>query len=58
MYYHDFGVILGLDFLVKIICIIHGIYLILIYINFGKISIFVTEIAGIPVTIIYRNYNN
>jgi hypothetical protein len=58
MYHPDFGVILGLDFLAKIIYIIHGIYLVLIYIDFGKIGIFVTEIAGVPVIIIYRNYNN
>jgi hypothetical protein len=58
MHYPDFGVILGLDFLAKIIYIIYSICLILIYIDFGKISIFVTEIAGVPVTIICRSYNN
>jgi hypothetical protein len=58
MHYPDFGVILGLDFLEKIICIVHGIYLILVYIDFGKVGIFATEMAGVPVTIIYRSYNN
>jgi hypothetical protein len=58
MYYPDFGVILDLDFLAKIICIIHGIYFVLVYIDFGKVGIFVTEMAGIPVTIIYKSYNN
>jgi hypothetical protein len=58
MYYPDFGVILGLDFLAKIIYIVYGIYLILAYIDFGKIDIFVIEIAGIPVTIIYKSHNN
>jgi hypothetical protein len=58
IYHPDFGVILGLDFLAKIIYIIYGIYLVLAYIDFGKVGIFVTEIAGIPVTIICRSYNN
>jgi hypothetical protein len=58
MYHPDFSVILGLDFLAKIIYIVHGIYLVLAYIDFSKIGIFVTEIAGIPVTIICRSYNN
>jgi hypothetical protein len=58
MYYPDFGVILGLDFLAKIIYIIHGICLVLVYVDFGKIGIFVTEIAGVPVIIICRSYNN
>jgi hypothetical protein len=58
MYYPNFGVILGLDFLAKIIYMIYGIYLVLVYINFGKINIFITEIAGVPITIICRSYNN
>jgi hypothetical protein len=58
MYYPDFGIILGLDFLAKIICIVHGIYLVFAYIDFGKIGIFATKIAGIPVTIIYKSHNN
>jgi hypothetical protein len=58
MYHPDFGVILGLDFLAKIIYIVYSICLVLAYIDFGKIGIFVTEIAGIPVTIICRNHNN
>jgi hypothetical protein len=58
MHYPDFGVILGLDFLAKIICMIHGIYLVLVCIDFGKVGIFVTEMASIPVTIICRSYNN
>jgi hypothetical protein len=58
MYYPDFSVILGLDFLAKIIYIIYGICLVLIYIDFGKIGIFITEIAGVPITIICRSYNN
>jgi hypothetical protein len=58
MYHLDFGVILGLDFLAKIIYIIHGICLVLAYINFSKISIFVTEITSVPVIIICRSYNN
>jgi hypothetical protein len=37
---------------------VHNIYLVLAYIDFGKIGIFATEITGIPVTIIYRNHNN
>jgi hypothetical protein len=37
---------------------VHGIYLVLVYIDFGKISIFITEIAGIPIIIICRSYNN
>jgi hypothetical protein len=58
MYHLDFGVILGLDFLAKIIYIIYGICLVLAYINFSKISIFVTEITSVPVIIICRSYNN
>jgi hypothetical protein len=58
IYYPDFGVILGLDFLAKIIYIIYSIYLVLIYIDFGKIGIFVTEMASVPVIIICRSYNN
>jgi hypothetical protein len=58
MYHPDFGVILGLDFLVKIIYMVHGICLVLAYIDFSKVGIFVTEIAGIPVIIISRSYNN
>jgi hypothetical protein len=58
MYYPDFSIILGLDFLAKIIYMIHSIYLVLTYIDFGKVNIFVTEIASIPVTIIYKSYNN
>jgi hypothetical protein len=58
MYYPDFGVILGLDFLAKIICIVYGIYLVLVYIDFGKIGIFATEMAGVPVIIICRSHNN
>jgi hypothetical protein len=58
MYYPNFGVILGLDFLAKIIYMIHSICLVLACIDFGKIGIFVTEITSIPVIIIYRSYNN
>jgi hypothetical protein len=58
MYYPDFGVILDLDFLAKIIYIVYSIYLVLIYIDFSKINIFAIEIAGIPVIIIYKSYNN
>jgi hypothetical protein len=58
MHHPDFGIILGLDFLAKIIYMVHGIYLVLICIDFGKISIFVIEMAGVPVTIIYRSHNN
>jgi hypothetical protein len=58
MYYPNFGVILGLDFLAKIICMIYSIYLVLIYIDFSKIGIFVTEIASVPVIIICKSYNN
>jgi hypothetical protein len=58
MYHLDFGVILGLDFLAKIICMIYSICFVFIYIDFSKIGIFVTEIAGVPVIIIYRSYNN
>jgi hypothetical protein len=58
MYHPDFSVILGLDFLAKIICMVYGICFILAHIDFGKIGIFATEIAGILVTIICRSYNN
>jgi hypothetical protein len=58
MYYLDFGVILGLDFLAKIICMVHGICFVFVYIDFGKIGIFAIEIVGVPVTIICRSYNN
>jgi hypothetical protein len=58
IYHPNFGVILDLDFLAKIIYIIYSIYLVLIYIDFGKIGIFVTEITSIPVIIIYRSHNN
>jgi hypothetical protein len=58
MYHLDFGVILGLDFLAKIIYMVHGICFVLICIDFSKVSIFVTEIASVLVTIIYRSYNN
>jgi hypothetical protein len=58
IHYPDFSIILGLDFLAKIIYMVHGIYFVLVYIDFGKIGIFVTEIAGIPITIICRNNNN
>jgi hypothetical protein len=58
MYYPDFGVILGLDFLAKIIYMVYGICFVLICIDFGKISIFVTEITSVPVIIICRSYNN
>jgi hypothetical protein len=58
MYYLDFSVILDLDFLAKIIYIVYSIYLVFVYIDFGKIDIFITKIAGVPVTIIYRSYNN
>jgi hypothetical protein len=58
MHHPDFGVILGLDFLAKIICIVHGICLVFVCIDFGKIGIFAIEMAGIPVTIICRSYNN
>jgi hypothetical protein len=58
MYHPDFGVILGLDFLAKIIYIVHGICLVLAYVDFGKVGIFATEMAGVPVTIIYRSHNN
>jgi hypothetical protein len=58
MYYPDFGVILGLDFLAKIIYMVHGICFVLVCVDFGKISIFVTKMAGISVTIICRSYNN
>jgi hypothetical protein len=58
MYYPDFGVVLGLDFLAKIIYIVYSIYFVLVYIDFGKIGIFAIEIASIPVTIICRSHNN
>jgi hypothetical protein len=58
MYHPDFGVILGLDFLVKIICMIYGICFVLVYIDFSKVGIFATEMASIPVIIICRSYNN
>jgi hypothetical protein len=58
MYHPDFGVVLDLDFLAKIICIIYSIYLVLVCIDFGKVGIFVIEIAGVPVTIICRSHNN
>jgi hypothetical protein len=58
MYHPNFGVILGLDFLAKIIYMIHSICLVLVYIDFGKVGIFATEIAGVPVIIICRSYNN
>jgi hypothetical protein len=58
MHHPDFGVILGLDFLAKIICMVYSICLVLVYIDFGKIGIFATEIASVPITIICRNYNN
>jgi hypothetical protein len=35
MHYPDFGIILGLDFLAKIIYIVHNICLVLVYIDFG-----------------------
>jgi hypothetical protein len=54
----DFSVILGLDFLAKIICMVYSIYLVLVYIDFSKVGIFVTEITSIPVIIIYRSHNN
>jgi hypothetical protein len=58
MYHPDFGVVLGLDFLAKIICMVHGICLVLAYVDFGKVGIFATEMAGVPVIIIYRSHNN
>jgi hypothetical protein len=58
MYYPDCGIILGLDFLVKIIYIVYSIYLVFVYIDFGKVGIFATEMAGVPITIICRSYNN
>jgi uncharacterized membrane protein YuzA (DUF378 family) len=58
MYYPDFGIILGLDFLAKIIYMIYGICLVFVCVDFGKVGIFVTEITSVPVTIIYRSYNN
>jgi hypothetical protein len=58
MYHPDFGVILGLDFLAKIIYIIHGICLVFIYVDFSKIGIFAIEITSVPVIIICRSYNN
>jgi hypothetical protein len=54
----DFGIILGLDFLAKIIYIVYNICFVFACVDFGKIGIFATEIAGIPVTIICRSYNN
>jgi hypothetical protein len=58
IYNPDFAVILGLDFLAKIICIVYSICLVLVYINPSKINIFVLEITSISITIIYRSYNN
>jgi hypothetical protein len=58
MHHPDFGIILGLDFLAKIIYMVYGICFVFVYIDFGKIGIFAIKIIGIPVTIIYRNYNN
>jgi hypothetical protein len=58
IYHPDFGVILGLDFLAKIIYIIYSICIVLVYIDFNKIGIFVTKITSIPVIIICRSYNN
>jgi hypothetical protein len=58
MHHPNFSIILGLDFLAKIIYIIHSIYLVFIYIDFGKIGIFVTEITSILIIIICRSYNN
>jgi hypothetical protein len=58
MYYLDFSVILGLDFLAKIIYIVYSICLVFVYIDFSKISIFITEITGLPIIIICRSYNN
>jgi hypothetical protein len=58
MYNPDFGVILDLDFLAKIIYIIYGICFILICIDLGKVSIFATERAGVFVTIMCRSHNN
>jgi hypothetical protein len=37
---------------------IYSIYFVLVYIDFGKISIFATEITSISIIIIYRSYNN
>jgi hypothetical protein len=58
MHHPDFGIVLGLDFLAKIIYMVHGIYLVLACIDFGKVGIFTTEMAGVPVTIICKSYNN
>jgi hypothetical protein len=58
MHYPDFSVILGLDFLAKIIYIVYNICFVLVCIDFSKVGIFVTEMASIPVTIICRSYNN
>jgi hypothetical protein len=58
MYHPDFSVILGLDFLAKIICMVHSICFILAYIDFDKVGIFVTEITSVPVIIICRSHNN
>jgi hypothetical protein len=58
IYYPDFSIVLGLDFLAKIIYIIHGIYLVFAYIDLGKISVFVTEITSVSITIIYKSHNN
>jgi hypothetical protein len=58
MYYFDFGVVLGLDFLAKIIYIVHGICFIFVCIDLSKIDVFVTEIASVSVIIICMSYND
>jgi hypothetical protein len=37
---------------------VHGIYFVFIYIDFGKVGIFITEITSVPFTIICRSHNN
>jgi hypothetical protein len=58
MYDPDFGIILDLDFLAKIICMIYSIYFVFVYLDLSKIGVFVIEIAGVSIIIIYKSYNN